>query len=216
MNGLAVALICCLLGQAQDDAPQYEPQLMRVPRQGAPAASLDDIEPEQDPPAEQPVEEAPPEAAADEEPLAEEVPDRYRREEAPAARRRPDDVAPASNMEPLDNRRQRLRPPELIAEALENPKQGALVGNPISLAKALERAPDRASQLRIAQAYWKLATAQADYYWAHRHLELLREQTQSHTNTAGVLSARATVRADVRDAQLSVEHAQHRAGRVDQ
>ncbi len=44
--------------------------------------------------------------------------------------------------------RQKLRPPELIAEALENPKQPSLVGTPMTLSRAIARAPPGNSSSR--------------------------------------------------------------------
>jgi hypothetical protein len=119
-------------------------------------------------------------------------------------------TGPSANepMQPVDNLPQRLRPPELIAEALENPKQGAVVGTPMTLAQAMVGTSDRNQQLAIAKAYWKLATAQAEYHWSLTQRDLLRDQTRSHTNQAGTLSARAAARADVRSAQLEVDRAQ--------
>ncbi len=104
--------------------------------------------------------------------------------------------------------RQRLRPPELIAEALENPHQSALTGTPLTLSQALAKMSDRNQQLAVTKAYWQLAAAQASYHWALEQRDLLRDQTHSHTNHPGTLGARAAARADVRDAQLAVEQAQ--------
>ena len=104
--------------------------------------------------------------------------------------------------------RQRLRPPELIAEALENPKEAALTGTPLTLAQALAKISDRNQQLATTKTYWRLAAAQASYHWALEQRDLLRDQTRSHTNQPATLSARAAARADVRDAQLAVEQAQ--------
>jgi hypothetical protein len=117
---------------------------------------------------------------------------------------------PAEAMESLGNQqpRQRLRPPELIAEALENPKQAALVGTPITLGQAMAKARDRQQQLNITKAYWQLTATQAEYHWSLVQRDLLRDQTRSHTNQPGTLSARAAARADVRAAQLNVENAQ--------
>jgi hypothetical protein len=116
---------------------------------------------------------------------------------------------PAEAMQSLGNQpRQRLRPPELIAEALENPKQAALVGTPLTLSQALSKARDRQQQLAITKAYWRLTAAQADYHWSLAQRDLLRDQTRAHTNQPGTLSARANARADVRTSQLAVESAQ--------
>ncbi len=118
-------------------------------------------------------------------------------------------TATAQPMQPVGNQPpQRLRPPELIAEALENPKQGAVVGTPLTLTQAMTGTVDRNQQLGIAKAYWRLATAQAEYHWSLQQRDLLRDQTRSQTNQPGTLSARAAARADVRAAQLAVDRAQ--------
>ena len=183
MNFVLIAVSCCLLAQAQDPPDRFEPG--RRARSGAPAATLDE---EGLPPADEPLREQP----VEERPLS---------EEAPADNR--------SDLQTIEARpRQKLRPPELIAEALENPKEGALNGSPLTLAQAIARTNDRQQQLLIAQAYWRLATAQAEYHWMIAQRDALRAHTQTHTNTPGTLSARAAARADMRDAQLQVEQAQ--------
>ena len=74
---------------------------------------------------------------------------------------------PGAAMAPAEGTGQRkVRPPELLAEALQKPVQGALVGKLMTLEEALARSVDRAQQLKIVQAYWRLSTAQADYHWA--------------------------------------------------
>jgi hypothetical protein len=107
-----------------------------------------------------------------------------------------------------DQPRQRLRPPELIAEALENPRQEALTGTPLPLAQALARHRDRGHQLRITQAYWKLAAAQAEYHWSLKQRDALARHAQPHESLPGVVSAQAAAEADVRAGQLGVEQAQ--------
>ncbi|MEX0979070.1 MAG: hypothetical protein WDZ48_09475, partial [Pirellulales bacterium] len=146
-----------------------------------------------------------------------EVPDRYRKIEAepappaePPGQQEPSaQKEPAGRLETLESApRQKLRPPELIAEALENPQQEALVGTPLSLSQALARARDRQQQLKITGSYWRLATAQAEYHWALKQREVVRDHTSSHANLAWALAAQAATEADVRDAQLAVEQAQ--------
>jgi hypothetical protein len=104
--------------------------------------------------------------------------------------------------------RPKLRPPELLAEALQKPVEGALVGTPLSLEAALARSPDRTHQLKIAQAYWRLCTAQADYHWSLDQRDKLAHYTRTHSNSPATHSARSSIRADVRDAQLAVARSQ--------
>jgi hypothetical protein len=205
MNHLMIALSWWVLAQAPGEAGQFEP--IRVPaRQAAPPADLGESPEVSAPPtaagvAEPPSAEEP--AAAD---APHETPDRYRTpEEQPAAQE-----PPADDLETLENRpRQKLRPPELIAEALENPTVEPLAGTPLELAHAMARAPDRPQQLKIAHAYWRLAAAQARYRWAVHERELLGELTKAHADLPGAISARAAAEADVGDCRLAVETAQH-------
>ncbi len=101
-----------------------------------------------------------------------------------------------------------MNPPALLSEALKKPVEGALVGKLVTLEEALGRGAERTQQLKIVQAYWRLATAQADYHWALDQRDRLAYYTRGHTNSAGALSARASARADVRDMQLAVAQAQ--------
>jgi len=195
MNPLILALSACLLLQHADryhkDEYKIDPQ--RVPMKKAPAAAMSDdaqesalenLEPPQDdiPPAEH------------------KRPSRYQEEPAEA----PAEEPPAER-----GAHQKPRPPELLAEALEKPVEGALVGTPITLQAALARGTDRALQLRIAQAYWRLSAAQADYHWARSQRDMLGHFAESHNKSAGMLSARASARADVQDTLLAVSQAQH-------
>lgn len=196
----------CLLAQAGETG-QFEP--IRVPaRQAAPPADLgapedsaaapsEDMAPAGDEP-------APPAADA---PL--DLHDRYRATDDPAVGHEPPAEEPTGDLEALGSRpRQRLRPPELIAEALENPSEAALDGAPLSLTQALARTPDRQQQLAITQSYWRLAAAQADYHWAVQQRESLGELTRSYADSPGVLSALAAAAADVGEARLAVDEAQ--------
>jgi hypothetical protein len=198
MNQILIALSWCVLAQAPGDAGQFEP--IRVPAgQAAPPADLSTPAEEAAPAAADPLPADAVQAAPAAAPPAAEPP-----AEAPAAQE-----PPADNLETLENRpRQRLRPPELIAEALENPTAEALSGTPLALAQAMARAPDRPQQLRIAHAYWRLAAAQAGYHWAVQQRELLSQLTHSHAELPGALSAAAAAEADVSEAALAVEQAQ--------
>lgn len=197
MNVAAIAIISCLWAQAPGESDRYEPQLR--PALKAPPAELEEA-PAEDAEAtparhDDPRDGAAP--AADDEPQHE---PRYRSSE---------ESEPGERMAPLDARgKQKLRPPELLAEALETIRSGALVGTPLGLQAALARSGDRQQQLKIAHTYWRLCTAQAEYHWARDQRDLLSQYTQSQTNQPGMLSARASARADVRDAQLVVAQAQ--------
>jgi hypothetical protein len=213
MNYVMIAVSWCLFAQPAGEPGTFEPIPLKA-GQAAPPAGLDHVPDPTAVPGNQPVavpgdqpvavpgDLAPAGEAWQDPPAADgslERPDPYRSTE---------DQVPGE-MEPLEGRpQQKLRPPELIAEALENPKQEALDGTPISMSQALARARDRGQQLGIAQSYWKLAAAQAEYHWALKLRVVLGDYTQPHANLAGALGAQAAAEADVRDAQLSVKQAQ--------
>lgn len=193
MNLAALTLLTCLLAQVSEDPESFDRPVMR--RRQSPAAEIDNA------PADDRDDRRSARSEAEEPPAEEDRPGRYRQ---PAAE---DDAR--ERLAPLDSpAKQKLRPPELIAEALETPRQGALVGTPMTLREALARATTRDQQLKIAQAYWRLCATQADYHWARNERDLLGQYTQQHTNLPGTLSARASARAVVRDAQLAVTQAQ--------
>jgi hypothetical protein len=196
MSVLAIAIGCCLVAQGAADTDPHKPKL--VPRR-APAASLD--------------------AAAA--PAASAAPPRSRYSQEPALgpagadnQLRIPDEKPLGDSEGESNEplgqvgHQKSRPPDLLAEALATPQEEALVGKPLDLVAALSHSTDRQQQLKIAQAYWRLSTAQADYHWAVDQRNKLAHYTKSHTGAPGTLSARAAARADVRDTQLAVVQAQ--------
>jgi hypothetical protein len=132
---------------------------------------------------------------------------------APAAdagdQAQPADAAAPTKLAPVENvPRQKLRPPELVAEALTAPREGALTGKPLRLVEALSHTPDRQQQLRITQAYWRLSAAQALYHWALDERGLLGRYTSSGAESPTIASARVAAEANVRDAQLAVGQAQ--------
>jgi hypothetical protein len=204
MNVAAIAIITCLWAQAPGEGEQFEPHLRRSPK--APAVEFDD-------------------APAETEAAPEAVPAQHRAHERAAepSQETAQDLPHGQHHQPaadadeklstVDHQgKQKLRPPELLAEALETLRGGALVGSPLSLQQALAGTVDRPQQLKIAQAYWRLCLAQADYNWLRNGRDLLGEYTQSHTNHPALLSARASARADMRDAQLAVSQAQEELG----
>src|SRR5262245_45062675 len=195
MNCAAIAIGWCLLAQARDNLGRYEPQL--VPK-AAPAARMEDRPTR--------AREVPPDDAlgAPEGETQSPSQPRSRYEEPPRTHHR--DHGEADTAE--SGSRPKVRPPEILADALARPAEAALSGKPISLLASISRTTDRQQQLRIARAYWRLSTAQADYHWALDQREKLKHYTQSHTNAPETLSARASARADVRDAELAATQAQ--------
>lgn len=108
----------------------------------------------------------------------------------------------------VEGARQRLRPPELLAEALADAKEGDLNGQAITLSAALNRVPDRQQQLVVTKAYWKLTAARADYHFARDGYDRLFRLTETQSDQATVQGAQAASRAAVRDAELNLTRAQ--------
>ncbi len=234
MNALVVAIGCCLLAQAADDSDPFQPQV--VPSQEAPADVAPTTPPAgetppaepQDPfsdPSSAPEPALPDPSPAEPAPFSDAAPfeNEAPTQPPPAAtaadpatapdRTGPVDSAvepaPPGDMAPLDDvPRQRLRPPEIIAQALASPKEYGLTGAPLTLVAALSRSQDRQQQLRIAQAYWRLTSAQAEYHWALGERDLAERYLQAHADLHAVASARSAAAANVRDAQLNVAEAQ--------
>lgn len=227
MNALAVAIGCCLLAQAAADSDPFQPKV--VPSQEAPADAGPTTPPAgETPPAapQDPFGGTTPEPALPDPTPADPTPfDNTAPPETPAASptapadaAAPDQTgpvdsaaepAPPADMAPLgDVPRQRLRPPEIIAQALASPKEYGLTGAPLTLVAALSRSADRQQQLRIIQAYWQLTVAQAEYHWALEERDLAERYLQAHAQLPAVASARSAAAANVRDAQLNVAEAQ--------
>lgn len=112
---------------------------------------------------------------------------------------------------------QRVSPPAIIAEALSMVPEGAFLpeeGQPsqyqlLRLVDAIKRGGDRAQQIRIAQVYWRLAVAQADYHFARDSVARLRNATRGQLNQPALRAARCAMRALQRDAETLVIRAQN-------
>ncbi len=212
MNAVALVVSCWLLAQVTEP-DRYKPQI--VPGRRAPAARIQKAEGGAAPAAEI-------DAATDsalgppgQGPQDDDRPQRNDETRFPAqddetrVRDRAGQGETESGLAAVERGpRQKLRPPELLAQALSRPREGAIVGQPITLETALARTTDRQQQLKVAQAYWRLSTAEADYHWALDQRDKLALFTETHADLPGAKSARASNRADVRDAQLAVAQAQ--------
>jgi hypothetical protein len=199
MNLAAIAIVTCLWAQQPAEGEQFEPHLREIHK--APAANFEDE------PADS---QAQPARHVD---TPDHVPLETPHEAGQHAPRRARQQQPLQDNEPAvhadeQSAQPRVRPPDLLVEALETLRGGAVTGTPLSLQSALAGTTDRAQQLKIAQAYWRLCLAQADYNWLRNDRELLTKFTQAHTEQPALLSARASARANMRDAQLAVSQAQ--------
>jgi hypothetical protein len=200
MNLATWAIGLCLVAQIPQGPSRYEPRL--EPR-AAPAVKIEDdaANPRE------PRDAAPADTSLN--PPGDELDDKF-----PAApRERLDDRAEDRMQEQPPNQqagspRQRLRPPDILAQALTSsapPDNGA---KPLSLVTALSRTNDRQQQLRIARAYWRLATAQAEFNWTEDHHDKLANHTRAHANAPEALSALASAKAEMHDAEVNVAQAQ--------
>jgi len=129
----------------------------------------------------------------------------------PAAEYRTDPAASpsAAAMTPVGPTRQKLRPPEILAEALAEVKEDGISGKPLTLAEVLERVPDRQQQIAATKSYWRLATARADFHFARDAYDRLLGITGDQQNLPGVQAALAAQRAARRDAELALTRAQY-------
>src|SRR5205085_11113152 len=124
--------------------------------------------------------------------------------------------APA--MTKVDQIQPKPRAPEILAEALSDITEGGLTGEGMTLQQALSRSYDRAQQIKIVQAYWKLSIAQADYHFARQQRIQFQQitknklwldpDTQQQPDPA-VYAAQNSNRGMVYDAELAVLRAQH-------
>ena len=126
--------------------------------------------------------------------------------------------ADTRRLEPVGRVNQKLRPPEIIAEALSTVPEGAFAPlegeqshyQTLTLTDAFKRSNDRAQQIKIAQSYWRLAVAQADYHFARDAVAQLRAATRGQLEQPALRAARCAMRALQRDAEVLVIRAQIR------
>ena len=105
----------------------------------------------------------------------------------------------------VDTAQRRMRPPELLADALSGPNEGRLPSRPLPLVDALARATDREQQRQIAAAYWRLAIAQAQLHYARGNLEHLHGWSKpGHKHPTLTESQMATAEAAIEDAEFRV------------
>ena len=207
MNWLLVVTSALLLAQVDID-PRFRPQF--VPGKGA-----------DDSPKSQAVENPP---AVDKAPSTIEGPggsldpglDAAAAKSVPkAAPKRPAAPPPSRpGLAKVNAKPQKLRPPELLAEALSTPKEDGLEGEPLPLADALRLAGDRPMQIKATHQYWQLATAQANYHFAHRAQQQLAELIKNRPPDALARSIRAEYAARVHDAHAAVLQAQNELARL--
>ena len=103
----------------------------------------------------------------------------------------------------------RIRPPELIAEALTLPAASRITGQPLPLVQALAASADRRQQLTIARAYWQTVEAVAKYHYCLDYVEQLGRLQCRRGDEASLAAERAAATAMLREAELAAGSAQY-------
>ena len=105
--------------------------------------------------------------------------------------------------------RLRPTPPEMVAEALTLSAESCLSGSPMTLLDALSHAADRAQQIEVVYAYWRLAEAVGTVRHVESYDAQLRRLTSHVADDPLVRTAEADSAADVQDAELQAVTVQH-------
>ena len=98
---------------------------------------------------------------------------------------------------------------EMVAEALQIPPGGTIVGQPWPLAQVLAVSPDRKQQLLNIHGYWQLAEAVAKYRFAFEQAKQFEELHGRPADDAALRAARAAAAATLRESELAVLSAQN-------
>ena len=105
--------------------------------------------------------------------------------------------------------RSKLTPPEMVAELLKLPTGTAVTGRPISLAEALALARDRARQLEVVHAYWRLTLAIGEYRVWLDQCDQLGKLPSKASDSAILRAAQASSAAGLRVAEVAAVRGQH-------
>ena len=103
----------------------------------------------------------------------------------------------------------RIRPPQLIAEAMALPPGSVISGRPLSLVQALSASQDRRQQLAITRAYWQTAEALAKYHYCLDHANQLGRLQVRPGDEPSLQASRAAATALLGEAELAVGSAQY-------
>jgi hypothetical protein len=108
----------------------------------------------------------------------------------------------------------RLRPPEMVADAILLPKGSTLTGQPLTLLSVLGSTPDRRQQLEMTRAYWYLVQAVAEYHFCLDHAQELEGIKPTGHEPASLRLARASAAAMLRQSELEATGAQCELARL--
>jgi hypothetical protein len=103
----------------------------------------------------------------------------------------------------------RIRPPELIAEALTLPPDSTITGQPLPLVQALSASAERRQQFAITRAYWQTAEAVAKYHYCLDQVSRLGRVQSRRGDEASLQAAQAAATAMLREAELAAGSAQY-------
>lgn len=192
MNIAAAVVAACLIQQGDLD-PRYQPQLVPSRAASEPAAAVEPSPPE-------PPTVAPSASAAGLDPgnPSATAPRPESKLQTPTAR----------SLAGVASRPQRMRPPEVLAEALANAKEDGLEGKPLALADVLRLAGDRPAQIKATHQYWQLVTAQAEFHFARARYEQWTALTKNQAGDASVRIVEASYAARAHDAHAAFLAAQ--------
>jgi hypothetical protein len=103
----------------------------------------------------------------------------------------------------------RIRPPQLIAEAMALPPGSSVAGRPLPLVQALSASGDRRQQLAIARAYWQTVEAMAKYRYILDQVNELGRLRAGPGEESSLQAAKAAAAAQVSEAELALGSARH-------
>lgn len=124
---------------------------------------------------------------------------------------------PAINNAPVNNPPATPKTPEhtknpaqdIVAESLQLPAGGTVVGQAWPLAQALAVSADKKQQLLVIHSYWQLAEAVAKYHFAFEQSQQFEPLQGRPADEAALRAARSAAAATLREAELAVVSAQH-------
>ena len=108
----------------------------------------------------------------------------------------------------------RLRPPEMVADAIALPDDSTLTGQPWTLFSALNSTRDRRQQAELTRMYWYLAQTVAEYHFCLDHARRLQRVETAEADSPSWRLARASAAAMVRQSELEATRAQYELARL--
>lgn len=136
--------------------------------------------------------------------------------DAPSGNPTVDNGPPSKNSVPADSRASRYSPLEILVGGLTMHEGEQPRGRPLPLVDVLRSVPDRTSQLRATESYWRLAEAVADYNFSwdeYQQLERLkpaRDPNAQPTPDERMLATRLqAAKARMQDADVALVAAQY-------